>query len=101
MKRRPLTAGARCQFSQNIHDFSQENPHELKLLAQHDKWKSPSVMWRISFPDKPWNEHMTTKTIGTEDPCFYREQRRAAQHTKRWIAHGECKRVGVSGWQVG
>ena len=28
-----LTSGARCQFSQNIHDFSQETRCTLKLMA--------------------------------------------------------------------
>ena len=32
-----LTSGSRCQFSQNIHDFSQEICCMLKLMAQHDK----------------------------------------------------------------
>ena len=32
-----LTSGARCQFSQNIHDFSQEIRCRLKLMAQHDQ----------------------------------------------------------------
>ena len=81
--------------------FSQEKLYKLKLLAQHDKRKSPSVMWQISFPDKPWNEHTTTKTSGTEDPRFYREQRRAAPHAQHWLAHDGCKRAGVSGWRVG
>ena len=84
--REARTRSGRCQFSQNIHDFSQEKLYELKLLAQHDKRKSPSVMWQISFPDKPWNEHTTTKTIGTEDLRVYREQRRATPHAQRWLA---------------
>ena len=68
-----LTSGARCQFSQNIHEFSQESCFQLKLMAQHDKWKSPSVMWWISFLDQLCNEHTTTKKTGTEDLRFYRQ----------------------------
>ena len=56
-----LTLGARCQFSQNIHDFSQEICCLLKLMVQHDKWKSSSVLWWISLPDNIWNKHTTTK----------------------------------------
>ena len=96
-----LTSRATCQFSQNIHDFSQEIRCRLKLMAQHDQWKSPSVIWWILFPDQPWNEHTTTKNAGTENPHFYRQQRRAAWHTKRWLTHGGCKGIGASGWRVG
>ena len=32
-----LRTRRQAQFSQNIHDFSQENPYELKLPAQHNK----------------------------------------------------------------
>ena len=32
-----LTSGARYQFSQNIHDFSQEIRCMLKRMAQHDQ----------------------------------------------------------------
>ena len=69
-----------AQFSQNIHDFSHEIWCTLKLMAQHDHWKSPSVMWCLSFPDHLWNEHMTTKKVGTED-----------LHNKRGLAHIGCK----------
>ena len=90
-----------AQFSQNIHDFSQEIRCMLKLMAQNDQWKSPSVMWCLSFPDHLWNEHTTTKNAGTEDPRFYRQQRRAARHAKRRLVHGGCKCVGASGWRIG
>ena len=83
-----LTLGARCQFSQSIHDFSQENCFLPKLMSQHDKWKFPSVMWWISFQDQPWNEHTTTKKTGAEDLSFCRKHRRAARHSKHGLAHG-------------
>ena len=79
-----------AQFSQNIHDFSHEIRCTLKLMAQHGQWKS-SVMWCLSFQDHLWNKHTTTKNAGTEDPRFYRQQRRAAQHAKRGLAHVRCK----------
>ena len=84
-----------------IHDFSQEIRCWLKLMAQHDKWKSPSVVWWISFTAEIWNEHTTTEKIETEDPRFYRQQRRAARQAQCWLAHGGCKRVRVSRWRVG
>ena len=76
-----LMASVRCQFSQNIHDFSQEKILKLKRLTQHDKRKSSSVMWRISFPEKPSNEHTTTKTIGTEDQRFDTPEKPSNEHT--------------------
>ena len=61
--REARTRSRRCQFSSSIHDFSQEKIQMLKRLAQHDKRKSPSVMWRTSFPNKLRNEHTTTKQL--------------------------------------
>ena len=90
-----LKSGARCQFLQNIHEFSQESCFQLKLMAQHDKWKSPSVTWWISFPDQLWNECMTTKKTGTEDPCFCRQQRRAARTRSQRVQ--ACRGQWVSG----
>ena len=55
--------GGRHSSHQTFTISPKKKIHKLKRLAQHDKRKSPSVMWRISFPNKLRNEHTTTKQL--------------------------------------